>query len=146
VRRLILTAVLLLGLGGCGANGPTPPSSLQLREQAGRICNGTSVAANAIPTPGWTGAQRFLTRGLAVLAPELVRLRSLHPSGAAGATYRRALSSFGAELDAIDRARLRLAHGGDPVLTVRRLVRELAPPEASARRAWQLLGIPSCLA
>jgi hypothetical protein len=41
---------------------------------------------------------------------------------------------------------MRLAAGGDPVLTVRRLARQLAPSEASARRAWQVLGIPTCLA
>ena len=141
-----MAGVLALGLGGCGATRPQPLSSLQLRAQAGAICSAASAAANAIPAPGWSDAPRFLARGLAVLRPELVRLRSLHPTGAAETTYRLALSSFNAELDAIARARVRLAHGGDPVLTVRRLQHELAPSEASARRAWQALGIPTCLA
>jgi hypothetical protein len=146
LRALLLTGLLVLGLGGCGATRPKPLSSLQLRAQAGAICSAASAAAQAIPAPGWRGAPRFLARGVAVLQPELVRLRSLHPTGGAGATYRLALSSLRAELGAIARARLRLARGGDPVLTVQRLAHELAPPEAVARRAWEALGIPTCLA
>jgi hypothetical protein len=146
LRRLLLAGVLALGLGGCGATRPKPLSSLQLREQAGAICSAASAAANAIPAPGWNDTPRFLARGLEVLRPELVRLRSLHPMGAAGSTYRLALSSFDAELGAIARARVRLAHGADPVLTIQRLQHELAPAEAIARRAWDVLGVPSCLA
>ncbi|MEA2145438.1 MAG: hypothetical protein QOG59_1025, partial [Solirubrobacteraceae bacterium] len=93
----------MLGLGGCGSTAPKPLSSLQLRAQAGAICSAASAAANAIPAPGWSGAPRFLARGLTVLRPELVRLRFLHPTGAAGTTYRLALSSFSAELGAIAR-------------------------------------------
>ena len=136
----------MLGLGGCGTTRPKPLSSLQLRAKAGAICSAASAAANAIPAPGWSGAPRFLARGLAVLRSELVRLRSLRPTGAAGTTYRVALSSFSAELGALARARVLLARGGDPVLTVQRLAHELAPPEATARRAWEVLGIPTCLA
>lgn len=146
MRPLILAAVLALGLGGCGATQLKPLSSLQLRQRAGTICSASSAATNAIPTPGWTGTPRFLARGLAALRPELARLRALHPTGAAQASYRLALSSLSAELSAIARARVRLVHGGDSVLTVQRLQRELAPLEATARRAWQVLGIPTCLA
>ncbi len=146
--RPALAALLALGLAvaGCGAGAPAHLSSSQLRDRAGAICTTASQAADAIPTPSFTGMPRFLDRGLAVLTPELAALRLLRPSGQAGAVYRQALDSFDAELRALDGARAALRGGADPILTTQRLQHALAGPEASARRAWQALEIPSCLA
>jgi len=140
----VLALLAAVGVIGCGT--ATPISSAQLRDRAGAICSTASAAANAIPGPSITGMPAFLDRGVAVLSPELTALRTLHPMGVSGVTYRQALASFDAELLALGRARARLRAGGDPIVTTRRLQHELAGPEASARRAWQALGIPACLA
>ena len=144
MRRLVCVGLAAFVLGGCG--GRPALSSQQLRDRAGAICATGAQATGAIPAPGYGNVAAFLDRGVAALGPELTALRAVHPGPDAAPTYRTALDSFAAEVQALDRARARLRAGADPIATVRRLARELIAPEASARRAWTALGISDCLA
>jgi hypothetical protein len=136
---LVLTAV---ALAGCGSS---PLSTKGLQTRASRICRATDARVERIPTPITPGqGATFLRRSLAALTPELLALRRLHPGGDAGPVYARALSARAAELAAIRASIHRIDHGDDPVLTVQRLQREIAPLEQRENAAWSELAIPAC--
>ena len=139
---LSILAVAGLVLDGCGASAL---SISQLRVTATRICNVAESRADDIPTPATPAAGAiFLRRGVDAFSPELRELQTLRVSGGPSHTYAAALAAASSELVAIRSALRTLSTGGDPLNTIKRLERRLAPREARANIAWQTLGIPAC--
>jgi hypothetical protein len=142
--KLALTAVLALALAGCGS---APLSTGALRTRAARVCQLASARAQGIPTPTLpVQANTFLKRGVAVLAPELMALIKLRPGAEASPTYTTALQAFRRELAMVKDTAESLRRGGDPVIAVKTLERQLAPLQARENAAWESLQIPACLA
>jgi hypothetical protein len=136
------TAVLV---GACGSATP-PPSLVQLRAQGARICRAAGGRLRRIPTPRTeVGGETFLTSAIAVLGPELRRLRKLSAPGDSADVYRAALDATADELDALRGAVRALDRQQDPVIAFRTLQQRLGPLEAQADSAWQALQIPTCL-
>jgi hypothetical protein len=134
--------MLALGVAGCGSSSLSGP---QLRARAARVCGRARVATNRIPTPDLPSAGvRFLSRGIATLAPELAALTRLRPGGDAAKVYSSALAASRQELGAL-RFTLRGLHAGnDPVVAIKTLQQRLAPLESQANDAWGALGIEAC--
>jgi hypothetical protein len=140
---LALAAAATLAAAGCGST--PPPSLIQLRAQATRICATASRQIGTIGTPpSEAGGEAFLKRGIAVLAPELRRLRSLAPPGEAAAVYTAAIGALSGQLDALRQATHALRQREDPVIAFKTLQHRLAPLENQANGAWQALQIPTC--
>jgi hypothetical protein len=127
-----------VALAGCGASSL---SASQLRSRAAHICTVSALEAGAIPTPT-TPAEgaRFVRSGIAVLRPELVKLRTLQGPD----EYRRAVAAMAGELAALRFTLKGLRAGNDPVVAIKTLQRQLAPIELRGSRAWSALGIPAC--
>jgi hypothetical protein len=143
IRRVILAGVATLAVAGCAAASPTLG---RLQAQATRVCTralGQNVKITAPAVPAQTAA--FVRRGIAVLRPELVRLRALRaPSKQAGA-YSAALDSLARELAILTSTAHDLDRGADPLTTVKTLQHRLAPVEADNDAAWRTLGVPACV-
>ncbi len=132
----------LLTLTGCGASSL---STVQLRNDASKVCVAASARAAQIPLPGSAAAARaFLVHGVAALTPELVGLRRLTaPRGLTG-VYAVALTGLERERRALQSTVSDLSGGADPVVAIRTLQAELAPIEGRGNGAWRKLGIPAC--
>lgn len=145
MRRAKLLSILVVAgvvLDGCGADSL---SNSQLRTTATRICNVAVGRADAIPTPATPAAASvFITRGIDAFSPELSDLKTLQVSSASSRTYATALGALASELGAMRSALKTLNAGGDPLNTIKRLQRRLAPQESHANLAWQTLRIPAC--
>jgi hypothetical protein len=141
-KLLSLLAVAGLVLDGCGASAL---SSSQLRVTAARICSVAAGRADEIPTPATPAAGAgFIRRGIDAFSPELRELRTLRVSSGPSHTYATALAAVAAELSAMRSALRTLDRSGDPLTTIKRLERRLAPEESRANLAWRKLGIPAC--
>lgn len=142
-RRALVTVLVVLGAGGCGSGSL---SGTQLRSQATRACQTADGQTDRIPTPtSPDGGVAFLKRGIAALAPELVRLRALRPPSDLAQVYSTAISASSDELRAL-RATVRgLEADGDPVIAIKTLEQKLAPMESQASGAWQALEVPACV-
>ena len=128
-----------LALAACGSGGLSPS---QLAASANRLCDAANEKMNAISLPETPSAgKRFLSRGIAVLAPEVTELRELGATG----TFRTAVDATGAELAALRSALKGLQAGNDPVTAIKTLDQQLLPLEARANQAWQSLGIRACV-
>jgi hypothetical protein len=137
-------AVLAAGTAGCGST--PPPSLIQLRVQATRICATASRQIGRIATPpSEAGGEAFLERGVAVLAPELRRLRRLTAPSEADDVYRAALSALSEQVDALRQATRALERQEDPVVAFKALQQRLGPLETQADGAWQALEVPTCM-
>ena len=141
-KLLRVLAVAGLVLDGCGASAL---SISQLRVTATRICNVAASRADDIPTPATPAAGAvFIRRGVDAFSPELRELQALQVSSGSSHTYAAALAPVASELSAMRSALRTLSTGGDPLNTIKRLQRRLAPQEARANLAWQTLGIEAC--
>jgi hypothetical protein len=141
---LALAATVALALAGCGSS---PLSTSALRTRATRVCQLANGRAGRIPAPTVPAqATAFLNRGIAVLRPELRALDTLRPGGQAAHVYATALDAVGRELTLIKATTASLGRGGDPVIAIKTLQRQLAPLEAQENQAWETLDIPACTA
>jgi hypothetical protein len=141
VLPALVSAALVLA--GCGSGAL---SISELRTDATRICLRAGEQTGALGPPSNPAvAASFLSRGIAVLRPELRALRALRPPGSGAEAYAHALSAFAGEVNALATAIAGLRGGADPVLAIQSLQRRLAPLEAAADGAWRLLRIPACL-
>jgi hypothetical protein len=143
IRGATLAGVVALAVSGCGSSSPTMP---RFRAQATRVCTRALVqGARIAPPPVPAASAAFLRRGIAVLRPELARLRTVRvPSKQAGA-YSAALASLGDELAILTATARDLDRGADPLTTVKTLQHRLAPVEANNDAAWRTLGVPACV-
>jgi hypothetical protein len=78
--------------------------------------------------------------GIAVLRPELVKLRTLQGPD----EYRRAVAAMAGELAALRFTLRGLRAGNDPVVAIKTLQQMLAPIEVRADDAWLSLGVGAC--
>ncbi|MGB9183567.1 MAG: hypothetical protein WCB67_05840 [Solirubrobacteraceae bacterium] len=139
MRRWAGALLAALTLVSCGSTGL---SAAQLRTSANLVCGAASRRAATIPLPEVPSAgQRFLSRGIAALAPEVTELRELQATG----TFRTAVTATAAELAALRFTLKGLRDGNDPVVAIKTLQQELRPLEEKANRAWQALSIRGCL-
>jgi hypothetical protein len=143
-RSLATVAATAVVAAGCGS--APPPSLVQLRAQGARICAAASGRLRRIPTPRTeVGGEAFLTHAIAVLSPELRRLRGLSAPGDGADVYRAALAATAGELKALTGAVRALDRQQDPVISFRTLQQRLGPLESQADGAWQALQMPACL-
>ncbi len=144
-RGALLPAAVALALAliGCGSS---PLSTGALRTRATRVCRLANARADGIPTPTVPSeAMTFLKRGIAIFSPELNTLVKLRPGGQAAQPYATALGAFRRDLAMVQGTADSLRRGGDPLIAVKTLARQLAPIEAQANAAWEALEIPACL-
>jgi hypothetical protein len=141
---LALATAAALAAAGCGST--PPPSLIQLRAQATRICRTASRQIGRIATPASeAGGEAFLKRGIAALAPELRRLRRLAAPGEGADVYTAAISALSGQLDALRQATRALRQQEDPVIAFKTLEHRLAPLQNQADGAWEALEIPTCM-
>lgn len=134
-----LGLIAVLALAGCGTISLTPA---QVRARAARICVNAANHLDAIRAPTATsGAQSFLRRGVAVLAPEVRRLRALHARGPVAM----AVSAIDGELAALHATLTGLRAGHDPVVAITALQPRLAPLELRVNATWRALRLPACV-
>jgi hypothetical protein len=139
MRRWAGGVLAALTLASCGSSGL---SASQLRASATKLCNAAVARSAGIALPEVPSAgQRFLSRGIAVLTPEVTELRELGATG----TFRDAVTATSAELAALRFTLKGLRAGNDPVVAIKTLEQQLLPLEAKANRAWQALGIRACV-
>ncbi len=139
MRRWAGGLLAALALASCGSTGL---SASQLKTIATRLCGAAAAREATIGLPEVpSGGQRFLTRGIAVLTPEVTELRELGATG----TFRDAVAATSAELAALRFTLKGLRAGNDPVVAIKTLQQRLLPLEFKANRAWQRLGIPVCI-
>lgn len=141
----LLTALAVtVVVAGCGS---TSLSAQQLDAAAQRACLKATRTLDAIPTPQLpTGGAEFLRRGITAFTPEVAALRRLHPSGALGTSYTRAVDATGKELAALESSLKGLKAGNDPVVAIKTLQQQLIGLEQQASAAWAAVGVPSCTA
>jgi hypothetical protein len=141
-NRVVLAGLTALGIAACGSGSPSVD---QFRLSATQICRSTTIRTARIATPASpSGAVTFLRRGLAVLSPELQRLRRLQAPRRMAREYATALAGFSAELGALRAAVRQLSGGADPVSTTAALQQRLSPIESRGDRAWGGLDLPAC--
>ncbi|MGH2870100.1 MAG: hypothetical protein ACRDNK_21330 [Solirubrobacteraceae bacterium] len=139
MRRWAGGLLAALALASCGSSGL---SASQLRTSATRLCGAAAAREASIAFPERPSAgQRFLSRGIAALEPEVTELREL----GAGGTFRSAVTATSAELAALRFTLKGLRAGNDPVVAIKTLQQRLLPLETKANQAWQTLGIPACV-
>jgi hypothetical protein len=143
--RLAASAVAgALAVAACGGGGQLSMTSL--RNQASQVCDIAAAKDNRIPTPATpAGTAAFLERGLAVLRPELSRLRALRPPSDVADVYSIAIGAFEHKVTLLGDAVRGLGHGDDPSIAIRSLQQRLAPTESAEDGAWRALEIPACL-
>jgi hypothetical protein len=140
----LLAAALLAAalLAGCGSTALT---DTQLRSRAGRICALATRRTNRIATPTTPSQEaRFVSLGIAAMAPELTALRRLRAPGGMADDYRDAVAATSAELTALRSTLKGLKAGNDPVVAIKTLQQQLAPAEMKASIAWSALELPAC--
>lgn len=139
MRRWAGGLLTALALASCGSSGL---SASQLRTSATSLCGAAAAREATIGLPEVPSAgQRFLIRGIAVLAPEVTELRELGATG----SFRDAVTATSAELAALRFTLKGLQAGNDPVVAIKTLQQRLLPLEFKANRAWQKLGIGACV-
>lgn len=139
VRRAGLAALVPVAFAGCGSNALSPA---QLRTRATHICSAAVKQTNKIAMPtSAKGGSEFLSRGIAVIGPEVTQLRALHGTG----TFGRAVDGTAAELDALRFTLKGLRADNDPVVTIKTLQQRLASVERRTNADWRSLGIPACV-
>jgi hypothetical protein len=137
---LVLTASLV---AGCGSSRL---SSNQLRSQATAVCSAATRQTKRIPTPRSPAEGRvFLSRGIAVLTPELARLRRLEPPADVADVYRTSVQAFSHKLAALRATVHELRSGANPVTAMAALEQRLAPIESSEDGAWRALEVSACM-
>jgi hypothetical protein len=137
-------ALIALAIESCGTTSLSAPV---LRKDANRLCTIARHRTSGIRAPkSPEAATTFLTRGLAVLEPELAALRRLNPPPAATAVYKRALDAFGSEVAAMRSTLSVISRGGDPIIAFRALQGRLDPIEIAEDSGWKSLGIAACAA
>jgi hypothetical protein len=82
---------------------------------------------------------------VSVLAPELARLRTLHPPGDAADVYTATLSSLEKKIAEMKNTARAITRGDDPVKALRALQQRLGPLESQENGGWQALQLPACI-
>jgi hypothetical protein len=142
-RALPAALAAALAAAGCGGGSLSTP---QLRSDATRVCSLADRQTGGIPTPrSPADGAAFLKRGIAVLRPELVRLRGLRPPVEAADVYDTSLTMFARKVTTLDATVHELGAGADPVAAFHSLQRRLAPIEVQENDAWRALEIPACM-
>ena len=135
----VVILLALLALAGCGAGGLTPA---QVRVRATAICDGATDRTAGIRLPSApSGAQHFLTQGIAAVAPEVRGLRALGDHGA----LRVATRAMQGELAALRSSLKGLRAGNDPVVAIKTLQQQLIALELQANTAWRTLKLTACV-
>jgi hypothetical protein len=144
VRRLALPALLAaVLLAGCGGKSL---SSGQLQAQASRLCLLANARTDQIPTPGSPdGSAAFLEQGIAVLTPELTRLRALRAPDDVADVYSATVGSFAQKLQYMKKAARDIGDSDDPVSIIKGLQEKLGPLESQENGGWQALELPECV-
>jgi hypothetical protein len=138
-----VVALVALAVAGCG--GSNTLSTAQLHDRATQACNLARRRTNRIATPTLPSeGARFLSRGIAAMAPELATLKTLRPPAGVAGDYTRARAASDGEVRALRSALKGLKAGNDPVVSIKTLQQELAPLEAKGDDAWRAAGIPAC--
>jgi hypothetical protein len=143
-RATLLSILVIAGLlpDGCGNRAL---SDSELRTTATRICEVAMARADRAATPATPAAAAgFIRGGIDAFSPELSDLQTLAVSSTASPAYSAGLQALAAELISMRSALNALQTGADPLSTIKRLQRRLAPREARADLDWQSLGIPAC--
>ncbi len=136
---------LLVGTGIAGCGGSSSLSASQLRTRATRICIVAQRRTERISTPTRPSeGPRYLSRGIAALAPELRDLRELSAPSGSATDYRSGVQALSAQLRALRSSLKGVASGNDPVVAIKTLQAQLVPLEARADGAWASLGILAC--
>ena len=131
-------------ISGCGGSGHL--SSDQLRSRATRFCAAAGRKTDRIPTPHSPGGgEQFLKRGIAVLTPELTKLRTLRAPTDLAQVYSTGIGAFTQKLKALRAAVHELDSGANPVTAMTALQQRLAPIESAEDGAWQALEMPACM-
>jgi len=140
---LVAAAACVLALAGCGSSSL---SATALRDQAAQVCMTADRQAAAIPMPRSPAASvDFVTRGLAVLEPEIASLRVLRAPEDLDQAYTVSLDAFADKLGALTSAISRMRAGADPRGTIAVLAQCLAPLDSRKNGVWRRLDIPACL-
>ncbi|HTX31345.1 MAG TPA: hypothetical protein VMD09_08160 [Solirubrobacteraceae bacterium] len=142
MRRGLVLVLSAACLTGCGGGSSSASSRLQTR--AARICTAANRRLEQ-DRPRQSHYQAFLGDGLAVLEPELRRLKSVRTVASDQAVYADALGALGREITEVKRTLSGLDHHQDPALAFAALQRRLAPLESQANAAWRALQIPACV-
>jgi hypothetical protein len=139
----LVLVVVALALAGCGSSSL---SAGDLRKQAGDLCATASRQANRIPVPQTpSGGAGFVNRGIAVIRPELVKLRLLKPPKELADTWKQSISAYADMLGALESTSRSLRAGANPVEAIQDLQRKLEPLETKGNTAWQAMQIPACV-
>ena len=142
-RLVLLAAVLLLALAGCGDDSL---SASQLRTQASAICTRTAAATDRVALPSAPAqGDLFLRQGRAHLRPAAARLRALKAPQDLRQRYDGAAKLAGQEVALIARSEQALARGDDPADTFRQLAAALQPLTTEENAYWRGLGIDACV-
>lgn len=138
MRRCAGGLLAALTLASCGSTGL---SASQLRASAIRLCGAATRRAATIALPEVPSAgQRFLSRGIAALAPEVTELRELGATG----TFRDGVTATSAELATLRSTLKGLRAGNDPVVAIKTLQQQLRVLEQRTASAWAAVGVPAC--
>ena len=131
-------------VAGCGS---TPLSVTQLRNSATQICESATRQAGRIPSPSSPSRSvAFLRSGARIMSYELRGLRALRPPGSLSALYASTVRDFSQQLNFVEQSVQQMAHGEDPVITVKLLQGQLGPIESKEQTEWDGLGVPACTA
>jgi hypothetical protein len=144
-RSPALVTMVIAGalLAGCGSK---PLSTGQLHNQATRVCSLASRQTDRITSPAApAGSARFLRRGIAVLTPELARLKTLRPPHDVADVYTASVEAFAKKLSYLKDAAHEMAGGEDPLTAMKFLELQLAPVVQQENGGWKALEIPACV-
>jgi hypothetical protein len=138
----VIATTVALCVAGCGTQSL---SAAQLRAGAERTCSRSGRRLNAITPPQRpSGAEAFLSRGIAVLESEVTALARLTPPSELEHAYGQARSAAQEELHALRSSLKGLTAGNDPVVAIKTLHQELRPLERRSRAAWRAVGVAAC--
>jgi hypothetical protein len=144
VRRGTLLALLGTALtAGCGGSSL---SDRQLHAHATQLCSLAGSQTARIPAPNSPGdSSAYLKRGIAVLQPELVGLRRLHPPSDVADVYANTVNTFSQKLSYLESTVQRLDGGAEPIAAMRALQRKIGPLESQENGGWDALELPACM-
>ena len=143
MRLLVLAALGLLVLAGCGGGGDNKLSDDDFRAQANALCVAYSKKVNALPDPGGYGELAdYASDAHAALVVALDRLKELHPSDALEDDYAKWLASANRSLERVDQ--LRHAAEDENDTKIQQLSAAAKAEDVDADRIATRLGIAEC--
>jgi hypothetical protein len=143
MRLLVLAALGLLVLAGCGGGGDNKLSDDDFRAQANALCVAYSTKVNALPDPGgYRELADYASDAHAALVVALDRLKELHPSDALEDDYAKWLASANRSLERVDQ--LRQAAEDENDTKIQQLSAAAKAEDVDADRIATRLGIAEC--